>query len=92
VFDPARLTIPDIVTVYGRDTCDDTTRARRHFEQAGLLFHYVNIDENPDALAEVHEAGYFHTPVVVTPAGRVDMEPSDRVLGEIVASSGPAGG
>ena len=56
-----------------------------HFERAGLLFQYVNIDLDPDALAAVHGAGYFQTPVIVTPAGRVDEVPSDAALDELAA-------
>ena len=85
MIDPSKLTVPDVVTVYGRDTCEDTSRARQHFERAGLLFQYVNIDLDPDALAAVHGAGYFQTPVIVTPAGRVDEVPSDAELDELAA-------
>jgi glutaredoxin len=92
VIDPSKLTVPDVVTVYGRDTCDDTTRARQHFERAGLLFHYVNLDLDPDAKAAVHGAGYFQTPVIVTPAGRIEMEPDDDELASIAMENegGPA--
>jgi glutaredoxin len=91
VIDP-RLTAPDVVTVYGRDTCDDTTRARQHFERVGLMFQYVNLDLDPDARAAVNGAGYFQTPVIVTPAGHIRMEPSDDELAAIAMANegGPA--
>ena len=86
MFDPTKLIIPDVVTVYGRDTCDDTTRARQHFERVGLMFQYVNLDLDPDARAAVNNAGYFETPVIVTPVGAVEVEPSDDQLAAIVAA------
>ena len=78
----------EVVLVYGRDTCDDTTRARDHFEAAGVPFRYYRIDEDEDARMLVHGAGYFSTPVVITPSGRIYMEPSDEELAAIVASLG----
>jgi glutaredoxin len=87
-----RLASPDIVTVYGVDSCDDTTRARRRFEAAGLPFRYVNFDEDAASKARVNAAGYHATPVIVTPAGQVLVEPSDEELDRIVASSGGAVG
>ena len=92
MIDP-RLAAPDVVTVYGRDTCEDTTRARQHFEHVGLMFAYVNLDLDPDAKAAVNGAGYFQTPVIVTPQGTIQMEPSDDELAEIAMANegGPAG-
>jgi glutaredoxin len=85
VTEPTRLAVPEIVTVYGVDTCDDTTRARDHFDVAGLPYRYVNMDLDLAARAQVHAAGYFATPVVLTPAGRLFVEPSDEELRGIVA-------
>jgi glutaredoxin len=84
--DLAGLADPDIVVVYGLDTCDDTTRARRHFEGAGLPFRYVRLDQDHEARSRVHAAGYFATPVVVTPGGRLSVEPEDDELGAIVVA------
>ena len=79
----------DVTLVYGRDTCEDTTRAREHLTAAGVPFPYLRVDEDEDARAVVHGAGYFSTPVVVLPSGTVYMEPSDEELEAIVASVGP---
>lgn len=81
-----RLPAVDLVTVYGVDTCDDTTRARDHFDAAGLGYTYVNYDDDPAAKALVHGAGYGSTPVVITPQGSLFMEPSDEELAGIVAA------
>ena len=77
---------PGVVTVYGVDTCDDTTRARRHLDAAGTAYRYVNMDLDPAVLAVVRGAGHLATPVVLTPAGAVLIEPSDEDLDEIVMS------
>lgn len=79
-FEPA-----DVTLVYGRDTCEDTTRARDHLAAAGVPFTYLRIDEDEEARAVVHGAGYFSTPVVVLPSGAVYMEPSDEELEELAA-------
>ncbi len=78
----------DVVLVYGRDTCEDTTRAREHLTAAGVPFTYLRIDEDDEAQAVVHGAGYFATPVVVLPSGAVYVEPSDEELDAIVAVLG----
>ena len=84
------LSHPDAVTVYGIDTCDDTARARRHFDGAGLAYRYVNLEQDAVAKGRVTGAGYHATPVVVTPAGQVFVEPSDAELDGIVASTSAA--
>jgi glutaredoxin len=84
--EPAALVPADIVLVYGRDTCEDTTRAREHFERAGAPFQYRRVDEDDEARALVHGAGFFATPVVVTPSGTIYVEPTDEELDAIVAA------
>ena len=86
--EPTALRPADVILVYGRDTCDDTTRAREYLTAAGVPFTYLRIDEDEDARMLVHGAGYFATPVVVLPSGTVYMEPSDEELEAIVASVG----
>ncbi len=85
--EPTRLSSPDTATVYGRDTCEDTTRALRHFEAAGLPHRYLNLDHDAGAKARVTGVGHHATPVVVTPSGEVFVEPSDTELDGIVAST-----
>ena len=85
--DAATLRPADVVVIYGLDTCEDTTRARQHLSAAGVAFRYVRIDEDVMARERVDAAGYFATPVVVTPSGRVYIEPSDDELDAIVTSA-----
>ena len=82
-----RLPLPELVTVYGVDTCEDTTRARQHFDAAGLTYRYVNYELDPAARAVVHAAGYTNTPVVVLPDGSLFVEPSDVELASIVSAT-----
>jgi mycoredoxin len=84
----AGLLPAEIVLVYGRDTCEDTTRAREHLTAAGVPFRYLRIDEDDAARELVHGAGYFATPVVVTPMGVIYEEPTDDELDAMVASVG----
>jgi mycoredoxin len=77
----------DIVLVYGRDTCEDTTRARDHLERAGVPFRYLRVDEDETARTLVHGAGFFATPVVVAPTGTIHVEPTDEELDAIVTSA-----
>lgn len=81
------LSHPDALVVYGIDACEGTTRALRHLEAAGLPHRYVRLDVDADAKARVTGAGYVATPVVVTPAGAIFVEPSDAELAAIVASA-----
>lgn len=81
-----RLSSPDTITVCGYDWCEDTTRARHHFDAAGAPYTYVNYDLDPAAKALVHGAGYGSTPVVITLQGTLFMEPSDEELAGIVAA------
>ncbi len=86
--EPTTLRPADVVLVYGRDSCDDTTRARDHLTAAGVPFDYLRIDEDEAAAELVHGAGYFATPLVITPAGVIYVEPTDEELAEIVAAVG----
>lgn len=85
---PIVLEAAEVVLVYGRDTCEDTTRARDYLEATGVPFRYVRVDEDDAARALVHAAGFFATPVVVTPTGEVYVEPTDEELDAIVAAAG----
>ena len=86
MMEPTALMPADVVLVYGRDTCDDTTRARAHLTAAGVPFLYLHTDEDEAVRELVQGAGYFATPVVVTPAGAIYVEPTDEELDAIVAS------
>ncbi len=78
---------PAMTVVYGLDTCEDTTRAREVFDAAGHPYRYVRLDIDTDVRDRLHARDLVATPVVVTPAGGLWVEPSDEVLAEIVAAT-----
>jgi glutaredoxin len=78
---------PERTSVYGVDTCDDTTRAREHFTAAGHDFRYVNLDTEPATRERLHAMDYRKTPVVVTAWGAIHVEPEDEILAAIVAAA-----
>jgi glutaredoxin len=78
---------PDVTVIYGRDTCEDTSRARARFDAAGRGYRYVRLDEETGARDALHARGFLATPVVVTPAGDAEVEPTDETLDRIIAAT-----
>ena len=37
------------IVVLGRDTCEDTTRSRRHLDERGIAYDYFRVDREPSA-------------------------------------------
>ena len=79
---------PDQTLIYGVDTCEDTLRARARFDAAGRPYRYVNLEHETAVRASLHARGLSSTPVVVTPGGRMEMEPTDATLDELLAETG----
>ena len=84
--DPGHPLRPDRLTVYGVDTCEDTTRARAHLDALRLAYVYVNLDHEPGVRSVLAADGYRATPVVATPGGRVIVEPTNAELDRILAT------
>lgn len=38
------------ITVYGNPWCGDCRRAKKFLQDRGVVFHEVNVDENPEAI------------------------------------------
>jgi glutaredoxin len=74
------LPTPAVLTVYGAEWCGDCWRAKRHLEAAGIPFRYVDLERDPAAQRLLDGAGYRAIPVIVTPTGRVLVEPSNAEL------------
>ena len=57
---------PDI-RVYGIDTCAGTERTRRHLDERGVVYTYINLDKDEDADRKVREwnHGFRLVPTVV---------------------------
>ena len=75
---------PHMTVIYGEDACEDTTRAREHFDTAGRSYRYVRLDQETATRQRLHEADYLATPVIMTPAGGIFVEPSDQQLAAIL--------
>lgn len=60
------MTTPTL-TVLGRDTCDDTTRARALLDGHGVEYVYLKVDEDPAADAWIRRLndGGWRTPTIL---------------------------
>lgn len=76
------LPIPHELTVYGATWCADCHRTRRYLDSVRVPYRYVNLETDPDAQAALDAAGYRAIPVIVTPAGTILVEPTDRELAD----------
>lgn len=78
-----RLT-PETITLYGTDWCPDCKRSKQFFGEQHVLFHYVDIDNDPKAIAFVEKTnnGSRSIPTIVFPDGTVLVEPSNAQLAE----------
>lgn len=74
------LPVPSNLTVYGAGWCGDCTRVRRHLDALGVPYAYVDLGASPMDQALLDAAGIRAIPVVVTPDGRVLIEPSPSEL------------
>ena len=73
------------LTLYGRDDCDDTERARDRLRALGVAYTYIDIDHDPaaDAFVRFINGGFRSTPTLVFGGGRrkvVLTEPTDEEL------------
>jgi len=78
---------PQSTVIYGEDSCEDTTRARDHFDAAGRAYRYVRLDLETATRQRLHQMGYLATPVVVTPSGDLFVEPTDEQLAAILSGT-----
>ena len=76
--------MPDsnIITIYATEWCWDCRRARKFFDQHGIAYQWVDIDDDPKAEAYVKQAnrGMRSVPTICFPDGAVLVEPSDDEL------------
>ena len=74
-----------MITVYGADWCEDTRRSLRHLRRLGVSHHYLNIDEDADALARARalNGGHRRTPTIDLGVGGTPLvEPENATLTE----------
>lgn len=74
-----------MIIVYGADWCEDTRRSQRLLRRLHVAYHYINIDENLDALerAKALNQGKRRTPTIdLGLGGQALVEPDNDVLTE----------
>ena len=72
-----------MITVYGADWCEDTRRAQRLLRRLHVPHHYINIDEDLDALdaAKALNHGERRTPTIdLGVGGEALVEPDNETL------------
>ena len=82
------------ILVLGRDTCEDTSRSRRHLDERGIPYEYRRVDREPEADEWIRRLNddVWVTPTILigdpqTPT-QILREPSDEELDEAIAPSG----
>jgi len=73
---------PSQIVLYGTTRCSGTWLARRLFDEHGIPYRWVDIDQDPEAAAYVQEInnGYRSVPTIVFPDGSIMAEPSGVAL------------
>lgn len=75
------------ITVYGADWCRDCVRTKRHLEQLGVDFVYLDVAaDNAIAVEAERISGCKHIPVVVYPDGTHQVEPTNAQVDEKLAA------
>ena len=72
-----------MITVYGADWCEDTRRSQRLLRRLHVPYHYLNIDEDLDALdcAKALNQGERRTPTIdLGLGGAALVEPDNETL------------
>lgn len=70
------------IVMYGTPWCGDCRRARRIFDEQGVAYDYIDIEQNEDgrSIVEQLNRGYQSVPTIIFPDGSVLTEPSSSVL------------
>jgi thioredoxin reductase (NADPH) len=72
----------DTIRMYGANWCPDCRRAKTFFGEQRIQYEYIDLDQQPDAVAEVERIndGMRSIPTIIFPDGSVLVEPSDEEL------------
>lgn len=70
------------ITMYATTWCGDCRMAKRWFDQHGVQYNYINIEQDEEAAAYVRRVngGMSTVPTIVFPDGSILVEPSAREL------------
>jgi thioredoxin reductase (NADPH) len=73
---------PSNISVYGTTWCPDCRRAKQFFGEHRIQYHWVDIEQDASALAEVERlnAGQRIVPTILFPDGTKLVEPSNEEL------------
>lgn len=72
----------ETIRMYGAAWCTDCRRARAFFGEQRVHYEYIDIEQHPDAIAEVERInhGMRSIPTILFPDGSILVEPSDDEL------------
>lgn len=70
-----------MLTMYGADWCGDCLRAKRHLDELGVPYDYLDVAADAALAEEAREiSGRTNIPVVVFPDGTHLVEPTNAEL------------
>lgn len=74
----------DKIIMYSTDWCPDCRRAKRFFDEHGIIYENVNIDEHPEGEQIVRKLNHGNrsVPTIIFPDGTILVEPSNIQLAE----------
>lgn len=74
----------DQIIMYSTNWCSDCRRAKRFFDEHGIHYENVDLDEHPesDELVRGINNGNRSVPTIVFPDGTILVEPSNAQLTE----------
>ena len=74
----------DMIVLYGASWCPDCKRSKAFLSEQRIAFHYVDLEEHPEAIAIVNEVndGKQIIPTIAFPDGDILVEPSNEELAE----------
>ncbi|MCO0831963.1 glutaredoxin-like protein NrdH [Fructobacillus sp. W13] len=52
------------VTVFTKNNCVQCKMTKKYLDQIGVAFEEINVEEQPEFLAQIKEQGFKQTPVV----------------------------
>ncbi len=72
----------DTILMYGANWCPDCRRAKAFFGEQRVQYEYVDLDKQPEAIAEVERLndGMRSIPTIIFPDGAILVEPSNTEL------------
>lgn len=78
----------DKIILYGRRYCGQVYNTKKKFDEEGIDYEYIDIQQDPQAREYVRQVnnGFESVPTIVFPDGSILTEPSTKELEEKLAS------